>query len=447
MHGVERRGSTQERCRNPGMPWTFEEAKEYLEGHVNFEQQSPTKEGAPSLDRMRAIAAAMGDPQHAAPSIHITGTNGKGSTARMVTALLEAHGLSVGLHTSPDLERINERLSVHGEPISDEAFAEQLEALAELEVLTGVRPTRFDLLTLAAFRWFADSAVDVMVNEVGLGGRWDSTNIADGSVAVITNVGLDHVDIIGPTRADIAREKSGIVKTGATLVLGETDPALLPIFETTPASRIWLRDRDFGVHVNAVAVGGRALDLRTPTMRYEDVFLSLHGAHQGDNAALALAAVEAFFDRPTADEVVREAFGGMEIPGRFEIIGRSPLVVLDGAHNADGARAAAETMDDFSVRGDRILVFGTNRGHEPLEMLEALDARQAKLVVATAADFPRAVPPQQIVAAAESMVVDAIAVDGVAAAVERARADADEGDLVLVTGSLYVVGEARAARR
>jgi dihydrofolate synthase/folylpolyglutamate synthase len=429
------------------MPWSFEEAVAYLEGHVNFEQQSPTKEGAPSLDRVRALAAAMGDPQHAAPSIHITGTNGKGSTARMVTALLQTYGLSVGLHTSPDLERITERLSRNGEVISDEAFAEQLEAIAELEVLTGVRPTRFDVLTLTAFRWFADIAVDVMVNEVGLGGRWDSTNIADGSVAVITNVGLDHVDIIGPTRADIAREKAGIVKKGATLVLGETDPALLPIFETTPASRIWLRDRDFAANENAVAVGGRALELRTPSTRYEDVFLSLHGAHQGDNAAIALAAVEAFFDRPTPDDLVREAFATMEVPGRFEVIGRAPLVVLDGAHNVDGAQAAAETMDDFSVRGDRIIVFGTNRGHDPREMLEALKAQQAKLVVATAADFPRAVPADQIVAAAESMGVEAIAVDGVAHAVARARAIAGEDDVVLVTGSLYVVGEARAARR
>src|SRR3954467_7877032 len=148
------------------MPWSFEDASEYLEGHVNFEQQSPTKEGAPSLDRMRALAAALGDPQDAAPSIHVTGTNGKGSTARMIVALLNAHGLRVGLHTSPDLERITEGISRDGEAISDDDFAAQLEALAELELHTGVRPTRFDLLTLAAFRWFADEAVDVMVNEV-----------------------------------------------------------------------------------------------------------------------------------------------------------------------------------------------------------------------------------------------------------------------------------------
>ena len=427
------------------MPWSFEDAVAYLEGHVNFEQQSPTKEGAPSLDRMRAFSAAMGDPQDLAPAVHITGTNGKGSTARMTAALLRAHGLRVGLHTSPDLERINERLSIDGEPIGDESFAEQLEALAELEVLLGIRPTRFDLLSLAAFRWFADEAVDAMVIEVGLGGRWDSTNIVPATVAVVTNIGLDHVDIIGPTRADIAGEKSGIVKPGATLVLGETDPALLPIFETTPASRIWLRGRDFDVQENRVAIGGRALDLRTPSTRYEDVFVSLHGAHQGDNAVLAVAAAEAFFDRSVPEELVREALGSMSIPARFEIIGRSPLVILDGAHNVDGARAAAATLEDFSVAGGTTIVFGTNRGHEPLEMLESLRADRAALVVATAADFPRAVPPATIVAAAESMGITAIAVDGVAAAVRYARDHADVDGLVLVTGSLYVVGEARRA--
>lgn len=428
------------------MAWSFEEAVEYLEGHVNFEQISPTREGEPSLDRVMALAAAMGDPHTAAPSIHVTGTNGKGSTARIIGALLTASGLRVGLHTSPDLEKVTERLSIDGQQISDDAFAEQLERIAQLEVHTGVRPSRFDILTLAAFGWFADEAVDVMVNEVGLGGRWDSTNITDSVVAVVTNVGLDHVDVIGPTRADIAREKSGVVKHGATLVLGETDPAIVPIFEGTPAARVLLRERDFAVTENRVAIGGRALDLRTPTARYEDVFLSLHGAHQGDNAIAALTAVEAFFGRTLDEGVVREALGSMTAPGRFEIVGRNPLVVLDGAHNVDGAETAAATVDDFSIAGDRIIVFGTNRGHDPVQMLDALQAKRTKLVVATAADFPRAVPVDQIVAAAESMGVKAVGVNSVVDAVRLAEKLATEDDLVLVTGSLYVVGEARRAR-
>jgi dihydrofolate synthase/folylpolyglutamate synthase len=192
-----------------------------------------------------------------------------------------------------------------------------------------------------------------------------------------------------------------------------------------------------------VAIGGRAVDLRTPTTRYEDVFVSLHGAHQADNAAIAVAAVEAFFGRPTPDEIVREALASVEVAGRFEIVGRAPLVILDGAHNVDGAGAAADALDDFSVAGDRIIVFGTNRGHDPVEMLEALKATRARLVIATAADFPRAVPIDQIVAAAESMGVEAIGVSGVANAVAHARRVATADDVVLVTGSLYVVGEAR----
>lgn len=427
------------------MAWSFEEAVSYLESHVNFEQQSPIKEGAPSLDRMRAIAAAMGDPQHAAPVIHITGTNGKGSTARMISSLIGAHGLSVGTYTSPDLQRVTERLSRNGEVISDEELAEQLQAIAELEAHTGIRPTRFDILTLAAFRWFADLAVDVMVNEVGLGGRWDSTNIADAAVAVVTNVELDHVEIIGPTRVDIAGEKSGIVKPATLLVLGETDPELVKIFEAAKPAELWLRERDFATEENRVAIGGRAVDLRTPSALYEDVLVGLHGAHQGDNAALAVAAVEAFFGRPTDDDVVREALASVKVAGRFEVLGRSPLLIVDGAHNVNGAQAAAVTLDDFSIDGDRIIVFGTNRPHDPVEMLEALDAQRARLVIATAADFPRAVAPRQIVAAAESMGVEAIAVPGVANAVARARAMATEADLILVAGSLYVVGEARRA--
>jgi dihydrofolate synthase/folylpolyglutamate synthase len=392
---------------------------------------------------MRDLASALADPQASAPVIHITGTNGKGSTARIVTALLNAHGLSAGTYTSPDLERVTERIAWNAEPISDEAFAEQLEAIAELERHTGIRPTRFDILTLAAFRWFADLAVDAMVLEVGLGGRWDSTNVADAAVAVVTNVGLDHVDVLGPTRVEIAAEKAGIVKPGSTLVLGETTPDLVEIFERTRPAAMWLRGRDFDVEENRVAIGGRAIDVRTPAASYDDVFLALHGAHQGENAAVAVAAVEAFFGRASDEAVVREALAAVTSPGRFEIIGRAPLVVLDGAHNAAGALAVAATLDDFSVAGERIIVFGTNRPHEPLELLEALDARQARLVIATAADFHRSVAPAQIVAAAESLGIEAIAVADVPDAVARARSLATPDDVILVTGSLYVVGEAR----
>jgi dihydrofolate synthase/folylpolyglutamate synthase len=204
---------------------------------------------------------------------------------------------------------------------------------------------------------------------------------------------------------------------------------------------------DFAVEGNSLAVGGRSLDLRTPEGHYEDVFLSLNGAHQGENASLALAAVEAFFQRAVEDDVVREAFATATSPGRFEVVGRSPLVILDGAHNPDGARAAAATLGDFSVDGERILVVGLSGERDAVEMLEALDARSARLVVATAAATPRAMAPEDVAAAARSLGVEAVVVPEVGDALARALSRASPDDVVLVTGSLYVAGAARAAHR
>jgi dihydrofolate synthase/folylpolyglutamate synthase len=425
--------------------WSYEQALAYLDEHTDLERMIAGTWEPPTLDRMRVLSDLLAEPQHAQPAVHVTGTNGKGSTVRLLTALLGAHNLSVGTYTSPDLERVNERLSRNGEPIDDETFADVIAAIADVEGLSGVRPHRFEVLTLAAYRWFADAPVDAAVVEVGLGGRWDATNVVDATVAVVTNVGLDHTEVLGPTRADVAGEKAGIVKSGSTLVLGETDPELLSIFERERPAALWLRDRDFGCTANNVAIGGRSLDLFTPSSRYEEVFLGLHGSHQGENAAIALAAAEAFFGRPLHDDVVREAFATVQVPGRFEVVGRSPLVVLDGAHNPDGARAAAATLGDFAIGGERLLVVGMNRERDPVEMLEALDARSARAVVATAADWVRAMPPADIAAAARSLGLDTEVVPSVGAALDRAVAVASEEDLVLVAGSLFVVGEARAS--
>jgi dihydrofolate synthase / folylpolyglutamate synthase len=423
--------------------WSYQEALRYLDDHTDLERLVAGTWEAPTLDRMRSLAELLADPQHAQPVIHVSGTNGKGSTSRLLTQLLGAHNLSIGTYTSPDLERLNERISRNLEPIDDESLAEAIQAVAEIEGLSGIRPHRFEILTLAAFRWFADVAVDVAVVEVGLGGRWDATNVADGQVAVITNVGLDHTEVLGPTEQHVAAEKAGIVKPGATLVLGETAPELVAIFEQEAPTALWLRDRDFGCESNHVGVGGRVLDLRTPGATYQDVFLSLHGAHQGENAALALASAEAFFGRPLDEDVVREAFATATSPGRFEVVGRSPLVVLDGAHNPAGARAAAATLGDFGVAGERLLVIGMNKGRDAVEMLEALDVRSARVVVATEADWVRAMPAEEIAEAARSLGVETEVVKSVPSAVQRAHSLASEDDLVLVAGSLYVVGEAR----
>ena len=424
----------------------LEEALAWLEGHVNMEADRSPSAADLRLGKVAELAKLSGDPQHAAPVVHVTGTNGKGSTTALLTDLLGAHGLTVGTYTSPDLERINERLARNGEPIRDDELAEVLDDLRTLEEGSGVRATRFELLTLAAFRWFADLPVDVMVVEVGLGGARDATNIADAAVAVVTNVGLDHVGVIGPTRVDIAREKAGIVKPGSTLVLGETDPELVPLFEAAGGARTVRRGPDLDVDRNTLAVGGRALDLRTPEGRYEDVFLSLHGAHQGDNAVLAVAATEAFFGRPIDDEVVRQVLATASVPGRFEVVGRSPLVILDGAHNPDGARAAAATLGDFSVDGETILVVGMSAERDPVEMLTALGAPAARLVVATAAATPRAMAAEDVAAAARTVGVEAVVVPEVGEAVRRAIGRAGPNDVVLVTGSLYIAGEARRAQ-
>jgi dihydrofolate synthase/folylpolyglutamate synthase len=429
------------------MPASLAAALAYLDAHVNFET-APSRRSHPTLDRMRAVCALLGDPQDAYPVVHITGTNGKGSTARMVSALLAAHGLSVGTYTSPHLERVNERIVWNGTPVDDATLAEALLAFEPIEDHMGVRLTHFEVLTAAALRWFADVAVDVAVLEVGLGGRWDATNVADAAVAVVTNVGLDHAEVIGPTRADIATEKAGIVKPGATLVLGEPDPSLFPIFEARGAEATWVRGRDYGWSSNLVAVGGRLLDLYTPSGSTPDVFVPLHGPHQGDNAAGALAATEAFFRRPLDPSTVIAAFASVQVPGRFEVVRRHPFVVLDGAHNPEGARAARATLDDdFAGRSPDILVVGFTGNRDPVEMLTALEAARSRRVIACKPPSPRGLDPSVVAAAASSMGVRAEVVPNAGAAALRAMEEAGDDEFVLVTGSLHVVGEARTAIR
>ena len=281
----------------------------------------------------------LGDPQTAYPVIHLTGTNGKGSTARMLEALLRGHGLSVGLYTSPHLESLNERLVWDGRPIEDDELAEVLSELASLESLFEGEPTWFELVTAAAFAWFAQQAVDVAVVEVGLLGRYDATNVADGLVAVVTNVGRDHTDGGGGWREAIAGEKAGIIKPGSTLVLGETDAGAAcrssrPRSTSGPGVGTGTSPPSA---TGSPSAAGCSTSAR-PAGRLEDVYLPVHGAHQGENLALAVAAAEAFFDRPLDPEVVGESLADLKIPGRFEILGREPLVVLDGAHNPTASR-------------------------------------------------------------------------------------------------------------
>lgn len=397
---------------------------------------------------MRELCAVLGDPQAHQPTVHITGTNGKGSVARLVTALLGAHDLSVGTYTSPHLESVTERISRNGEPIPGAALAAVLTDLAALEPLVHGNLSYFELLTAAAYRWFSEEAVAAAVVEVGLLGRWDATNVVEGVVATLTNVGYDHTDGHGDWRRRIAEEKVGIVKPGATFVLGETAPELAEVFGSTPAADVWRRDIDFGCATNRLAVGGRLLDLRTPGATYDDVFLALHGPHQGDNASIALATAEAFFGRPLDADLVAEAFAGVRNPGRFELVQRSPLLILDGAHNPDSAQAVVETLaEGFGVSGQTWLVVGVLDGRDPLALLEILDAASAAEVVCCTPDSPRALPAADLARLVEGLGGRARVVPEVGAALEAALAAADADDVVLVIGSLYTVGAARSACR
>jgi len=428
------------------------EALAWLDTHIDFESTMPTRRAPPSLDRMRILARLLGDPQTAYPVIHITGTNGKGSTAAMASSLLSAMGLNVGTYTSPNLSRVNERIARNGEPIDDEAFCDVLDSLQRIETLMDEPPTRFELLTAAALTWFADEAVDVAVVEVGLGGTWDCTNIVHGAVSVITNISYDHTEVLGPTLEDIARDKAGIFKSGGRAVVGEVDPTLVALFRTAAEAagcqEFWARGVDFACTSNRLAVGGRLVDLRTPGASYGEVLVPLHGSHQGDNAACALAAAEAFFGSPLPEDVVEEGLAAVRVPGRLEVVGRHPLVLVDGAHNAAGMVVLARSLsEEFTTEGETIAVVGMLTGRDPTAMLDALVSAGVRSVIACAPDSPRALPVGDVAAAAASLGMEVALSASPAEAVRRAVERAQPEDRVVVCGSLYVVADAREVLR
>lgn len=448
---------------HPNAHVNYSDAIAFLDTHINMETgmvhdatRAPDISAGrnfdpPSLDRMRRLVTFLGDPQMDLDVLHITGTNGKGSTARMAESLLRAHGLSTGLYTSPHLHRANERIVSNGADISDLEFAEMVRVLRIAEDAAGQRNSWFELLTAGALRWFSDLAVEAAVVEVGAGGRWDATNVADGAVAVITNIDLDHQQWFGPTKLDIAREKVGIIKPGSSVVLGEGDPDILNYLvrsaQSVEVASIWTAGVDFACDSNRVALGGRLCSLRTPTTAYRDVFVPCRGAHQGDNAAVALAAVEAFVQSPLDENTVRAGFENVLNPGRMEVVGRDPLIVLDGAHNVAGAqRAAATLLDEFAANPQRILIVGLLNGKDPGEMLDALNARASLLLIAPPPS-PRAMDPELIIAAARSRGIAFRAFSTVELAVDAAIGEAEEDSVILVCGSLYTVAAARAFLR
>jgi dihydrofolate synthase / folylpolyglutamate synthase len=425
------------------------DALAWLDSHIDFESNMPRRRAVPTLDRMRALTALLGEPQESIPSIHVTGTNGKGSTTAMATALLMAMGLTVGTYTSPNLHVVAERLAQNGEPIDDESFTNVLTELALLESLLPERPTRFELLTAAALAWFSTDAVDAMVVEVGLGGTWDCTNVVRGDVAVLTNVSFDHTDVLGPTLEGIATDKAGIIEPGSRVVVGEMAPELTDIItgraREVGAESVWVAGRDFGCESNLVAVGGRVVTLWTPGGRYEDVLVPLHGAHQGRNASVALAAAEAFFGNPLDADVVQEGLASIRVPGRLEVLGRRPLLLVDGAHNAAGMAMLGEALtEEFAVDGTSVAVVGMLTGRDPSAMLAPLASAGISSIVACEPDSPRAMPVAAVSEAGRALGLTVYEEANVVDALRVARGMVDADGLVVVAGSLYVVAAARA---
>lgn len=429
------------------------DARAWLDSHVNMEAGvgrpagSDRRASVPQLRRMGRLLELLGSPHVDLPAVHVTGTNGKTSVTRMCSALLQALGLKTGSYTSPHLERVNQRIALCGEVISDDVFDDLLATVRTAEEAMEERPSYFEIITAAALRWFADEAVDAAVIEVGLGGTWDATNLVDGHVAVVTNVSVDHVEYLGPTEQQIAAEKAGIVKEGSALVLGETDDDLASLFLNRQPASVARRGVDFGVRATEMAHGGRVIDLYTPRAGYPAVFVPLHGAHQADNAAAALAAAESFVGRPLDPDVVAEAFASVRSPGRLEVVGHCPLVLLDGAHNVAGAEALRAALAEEFAPAPRTLVVGLLRQKEPHEMLTALGVGDAALIICCSPPSPRALDPEVVARAAADLGVpdDRIeVVNSVAEGVAAAMLGTLETGQIVITGSLYVVGAARS---
>ncbi len=348
----------------------------------------------PSVSRIAALMDVLGEPQRSYPSIHITGTNGKTSTARMIEALLGSFELRTGRYTSPHVQSITERVSLDGAPISAERFIETYQDIKPyVEMVDGQQEYRlsfFEVLTGMAYAAFADAPVDVAVVEVGMGGSWDATNVIDGDVAVITPIDLDHTDRLGETTGEIAGEKSGIIKQDATVILAQqpVDAAQVLLKKAVEVDATVAREGlEFGVVARQVAVGGQLLTLRGLGGEYPEVYLPLYGAHQAHNAAVALAAVEAFFGvgaqraEPLDIDTVRKAFAAVSSPGRLEVVRRSPTIVLDAAHNPAGARATAEAVQEAFDFSRLIGVVGASGDKNVRGLLEAFEPIFAEIVV------------------------------------------------------------------
>ncbi len=422
--------------------------------------RAPESEVDPSTEQIAAVMDLLGDPQRAFRVIHVTGTNGKTSTARIADGLLRELGLHTGRFTSPHLHSMRERIVLGGEPISVESFlAAYDEVMPVVELVesragsTSARMNFFQVLVALGYAAFADAPVEVAVVEVGLGGTWDATNVADGDVAVIGPVDLDHTRLLGSTIEEIAAEKAGILKPGAIAVSAAQRPEVEEILRERAdavGARLFVAGHDFGVTHRELALGGQVISIRGLAGDYDELFLPLHGAHQGDNAALALAAVEAFLgggERRLDPETVRAGLAAVSSPGRLEVVRRSPTILVDAAHNPHGMSALADALTEafsFARLVGLVAVFADKDAEAMLAALEpAVDH-----VVVTRNSSPRSMNPLELgeIAAglfgADRVSVVASLPDALEAAVSLAEADG-LGGAVVATGSVVTAADVR----
>jgi len=431
---------------------------------ASLEARWPENQIEPTLTRIASLMELLGDPQRSYPVIHVAGTNGKTSTARMIEALLGAMGLRTGLFTSPHLVDPRERICFDGQPIE---AARLLDTWREIEPYVavvdansiadgGVPLSYFEVLTGLAFAAFADAPVDVAIVEVGLGGGWDSTNVVNASVCVITPIGLDHMEYLGDTIELIAREKAGIVRAKVPVVIAEQEPealhALLEECGAVEAVPI-VQGIDFGIVARDVAVGGQLVSIRTPRGTVEEVFLPLFGEHQARNAAVALAAVEEFLAGVSGidHDLVRAGFAAAQSPGRLHVLRRSPTIIADVAHNPHGAHALAEAVQDSFTFAALVGVVGVLAGKDAVGILMELEPLLTAVVIC-APRSRRALPAEELAALAREVfgddrvsVADSVS-DAIDIAATIAEQQADYGGAgVLVTGSVVLVGQAMTA--
>ena len=421
----------------------YQQATEYLDSHVGLGVH-------PGLERISALLELMGHPERNHPFIHITGSNGKTSTARFVTALTVAHGYSTGTFISPHLERVEERISMNGVPTTEEQFAQavtDLAAFVEVFAKKGERPTFFELTAALAFSWFAAEGTDLAAIEVGLGGRLDATNAADGAVAVLTSVSIEHTEYLGPTLAGIATEKLAIAKPDSVLVTGAIPAELVPLAEQA-AARVGIPHRHLGREFRPVeveqAVGGWLFEGAGVLASYPDLHLPVLGRHQVDNFMVAIAGVESLFGRALDQEAVKRGAASATSPGRMELIAYSPRVLLDGAHNPEGFSVLAESLAIEFPTAKWVLVLGVMGEKAIDQMIPPLAGRLAR-IVATSVHTPRAWAPEVLAERVRQITdVPVTAAGDVQEALAEARDAAGTEHGVLVAGSLSLVGAARA---